>query len=250
MTLSKILATSAVIGLMGTAAFANEINFSQSAGSIGEVKFTQTGAANMISSNGTSATAPATVIGSLATLKMEQLGSGNRSSFAITPGKGTTVAPVPGNVAFMLKGSNNTSSLTVSQAATGTLAFAMGVKGGSNSVTANITANASVVNIESSGDGIAYTIGQTGAADNTNDHSITANVLKSGTSAATVGMNQSGADNTILMGAPSAYAAFTGTGGLTLNGAATVSITQSAALASYTATQTVADGGSITVVQN
>ena len=248
MTLSKVLATSAVVGLMGTAAFANEINFSQSGGSVGAVKFTQTGTGNMISSDGTSATAPATVIGSLATLKMEQLGSGNSSSFAITPGKGTGAQL--GNVALMLKGTDNTSSLTVNQAAAGTLAFAMGVEGDGNSVTANITAKASVVNIEGSGDDIAYTIGQTGGAENTNDHSITASVLKTGVGAATVVMNQSGADNTILMGAPAAYGAFGGTAGLTLNGIASVSITQSAALASYTATQTVADNGSITVLQN
>ena len=108
MTLSKILATSAVVGLRGTAAFANEINFSQSGGSVGAVKFTQTGTGNMISSDGTSATAPATVIGSLATLKMEQIGSANKSSFAIKAGQGTGAQL--GSVAFMLKGSSNTSS--------------------------------------------------------------------------------------------------------------------------------------------
>ena len=249
MTFSKILATTAVVGMMGSAAFANDINFSQSGGSVGAVTFTQTGTSNMISSNGTTIAAPATVTGSLATLTLEQIGSSNKSSFSITPGAGTVEVPALGNVALLLKGSSNTSSLTVNQDATGTLDFSVGVEGSNNSVTASITADNSVVDIESRGDGFTYTIGQTAAAVDA-ANSITANFVQSGTGAVDVEMLQSGATNTITMGAPSAYGLFTGTGGMTLQGTATVGITQSSVNASYTATQTVAPGGTVTIAQN
>jgi hypothetical protein len=249
MTFSKILATTAVVGMMGSAAFANDINFSQSGGSVGAVTFTQTGTGNMISANGTTTAAAATVTGSLATLKMEQIGSTNKSSFSITPGAGTVEVPSLGNVALLLKGTDNTSSLTVNQAATGTLDFSFGVEGDDNSVTANITADNSVVDIESRGDGFTYTVGQTAAAADA-VNSITANFVQSGTGAADVDLLQSGATNTITMGEPSAYGLFAGTGGMTLLGSATVGITQSSVNASYTATQTVAPGGTVTIAQN
>jgi hypothetical protein len=245
MTLSKILATSAVVGLMGSAAFANEINFSQSGGSVNAVTFTQTtGTSNMISSNDT--TSAATVTGSLDTLKIEQIGSTNAASFAITTD--TTSA---GDVAIQMKGAGNTSALSVTQGSGNTLAFSVGVKGDNNSVAATINADASVVNLESQGDDIAFGISQTGDVALTSyDQSIIANVKKTGSGVATVDLIQSGASNSIILGTPSAYGAFIGTGGLTLAGAATVSITQSAALASYQTTQTVPAGGSLTVVQS
>jgi hypothetical protein len=251
MTLTKILATSAVVGLMGSAAFANGINFEQSGGSVGAVTFTQTGTDNMISSNGTTSVAAATVTGSLDTLKLEQNGSTNQSSFSITPGadSGTTPTPTLGDVAILLDGSTNTSTLTVSQATTGTLDFSFGVQGNNNVVNANITAENSVVDIESRGNGLDYDIDQTSVATDA-VNSITANFVQSGTGATGVVLAQSGADNTITMGAPSGYGVFSGTGGMTLNGAATVDITQTSAVASYTATQSVAPGGSVTIAQN
>lgn len=242
MTLSKILATTAVVGMIGSAALANDINFSQSGGSINNVTFTQTGAADLISSNGTTAAAPATVTGSLDSLKMEQIGSSNKGSFAITAGAG--------NVAVLTYGDLNTTKLAVTQASGGSLSYTIGILGANNSVDSTITSKEATVNIESQGDHVAYTIGQTGTTGNTNVNSIIANVSKSGPGDATVALTQSGASDTILMGAPSAYGAFSGTGGLTLNGAATVAITQSADYASYTATQTVPAGGSLTVSQS
>ena len=78
MKLSKILATSTIIGLTCTAALAdNSINFSQSDGSINTVKFTQTGGGSIsIGSNGT----PSSVTGSLDTLSIEQIGGGRQRS--------------------------------------------------------------------------------------------------------------------------------------------------------------------------
>ena len=251
MTLSKILATSAIVGLMGSAAFANDINFSQTGGNVDAVTFTQTGMANMISSDGLSSVAAAAVIGDLDTLKLEQIGNGNMSSFNITPGadSSNSSTPVLGNVALRLEGNANTSELTINQVSTGTLDFSFGAKGNGNKVNANITAENSVVDIESSGDNVAYDIDQTSAAVSA-VNSITANVVKAGASLSNVTMAQSGAANTITMGAPSAYGAFTGTGGLTLGDAATVSITQTSASASYTATQSVVANGTLTVAQN
>jgi hypothetical protein len=251
MTLSKILATSVVVGLMGSAAFANDINFSQTGGSVGAVTFTQTGTANMISSDGLSKAAAATVTGGLATLKLEQIGSTNKSSFNITPGldSGNAGVKVLGNVAMLLDGSTNTSEMTVNQVSTGTLDFSFGVQGSSNVINANITAENSVIDIESRGDTFDYDIDQTSIASAA-VNSITANFVQSGTGATNVVLAQSGADNTITMGAPSAYGVFTGTGGMTLNGAATVGITQTSASASYTATQSVAPGGTVTIAQN
>jgi hypothetical protein len=251
MKLTKNLATSAILGLMGSAVFANDINFSQSGGSVGAVTFTQTGTSNMISSDGLSSAAAATVTGSLDTLKLEQIGSNNGSSFNITPGldSGNVGTAVLGDVALLLEGSTNTSSLTVNQVSTGTLDFSFGVQGSSNVVNANITAENSVVDIESRGDGFDYDIDQTAAAADAVNY-ITANFVQSGTGATNVVLAQSGAANTITMGTPSAYGVFTGTGGMTLNGAATVGITQTSASASYTATQSVAPGGTVTVAQN
>jgi hypothetical protein len=103
---------------------------------------------------------------------------------------------------------------------------------------------------------VAYNLSQTGAdSATTYSQTIVANVAKTGDAAATVDLIQSGADNTITLGAPSDFGTFTGSGGtgtvgLTLLGAADVDITQSATLASYDTTQTVPAGGSLTVVQS
>lgn len=245
MTFSKILATTTIVGMMGTTAFANDINFAQSSGTIGAVTFTQQGGAgNVISANGLTSAAAATVVGSLATLKMEQLGATNATSFAITTGSSSA-----GNVAVLLDGSGNTSALAVSQVATDTLSYSVSILGNDNTIDSTISAHNSVVNIESQGNAVDYTIGQTGGVANANNHSITANVLKSGAAAATISLTQSGLSNTITLGTPSAYGAFTGSGGLTLNDGATFSITQSADAASYTAAHTIAAGGSLTIVQ-
>jgi hypothetical protein len=244
MKLSKILATSTIIGLTCTAALAdNQINFTQSGGgdSINTVKFTQTGGSNSIGST------TASVTGSLDTLSIEQIGGGtNTADFAIT------TATETGSVQILGTGSDNTSDLTVSQSGDQTLAFAVAVKGDDNSVTADIDGVSSVVNLESVGNTITYDLSQTGAAENTDySHTITANVSKTGAGAASVNLTQSGKTNTITLGTSSTtFGAFDGTAGLTLLGAATVDITQSATLASYVATQTVPAGGSLTVVQS
>jgi hypothetical protein len=251
MKLSKILATSTIIGLTCTAALAdNSINFSQSGvgDSINTVKFTQTGGSNSI---GLSTTA--SVTGSLDTLSIEQIGGGgNAANFEITT---ATTTPSVGSVQILGTGSDNTSDLTVSQSGVQTLEFAVAVNGNGNSVTADIDGVSSVVNLESDGNAVTYNLSQTGAVVEGTDysHTITANVSKTGDTAATVDLIQSGADNTITLGAPSTtFGAFDGTGtvGLTLLGAADVDITQSAALASYVATQIVPAGGSLTVVQS
>jgi hypothetical protein len=246
MKLSKILATSTIIGLTCTAALAdNQINFTQSGGDVSSVAFTQKGGgSNSIGST------TASVTGSLDTLSIEQNGGGsNTADFAITT---ATDDPSTGSVQILTTGSNNTSDLTVSQSGDQTLAFAVAVNGDDNSVTAEITGVSSVVNLESVGNTITYDLSQTGAAENTDySHTITANVSKTGAGAANVNLTQSGETNTITLGAPSTtFGAFDGTAGLTLLGAATVDITQSATLASYVATQTVPAGGSLTVVQS
>jgi hypothetical protein len=266
MRLSKILASSTIISLTCSAAFANEINFSQSNGVIDSVAFTQTGTGggNSISSDTTTAgakpkdpdivtPAASTVEGSLAKLSIEQNGGGNAASFDIE-----TVTTSDGTVEILTTGINNTSDLKVTQSGAETLAFAVAVKGDNNSVTANIADVSSVVNLESVGNNVAYNLGQTGAdSDTTYSQTIVANVAKTGdaAAAATVDLKQSGANNTITLGAPSDFGTFTdsdgaGTVGLTLLGAADVDINQSATLASYDATQTVAAGGSLTVIQS
>lgn len=243
MTISNILATSAVVGLMSSAAFANGINFDQSNGSVGEVIFTQTGTGNIISANGTTVAEAASVVGSLDFLTLEQVGVNNKSSFVIvTAGSVSTVAT-------LLKGDRNTSTLKVNQGAAGTFAFAVGFEGDNNSVTADISANDSLVKVDSVGNFVTYTINQRASADDNQVHKITADVAKIGDDVATVVMSQSGTANTIVMGAPSSYGLFTGTTGLTLNGAATVDITQSSLLASYEGAQTVTAGGTLTVSQ-
>jgi hypothetical protein len=243
MKLSKILATSTIIGLTCTAALAdNQINFTQSGGgdSINTVKFTQTGGSNSIGST------TASVTGSLDTLSIEQIGGGgNTADFAIT------TATETGSVQIRGTGSDNTSDLTVSQSGAQTLEFAVAVNGNGNSVTADIDGVSSVVNLESVGNNVAYNLSQTGAEGTDYSHTITANVSKTGDTAATVDLIQSGETNTITLGTSSqTFGAFDGTVGLTLLGAADVDITQSATLASYVATQTVPVGGSLTVVQS
>jgi hypothetical protein len=105
--------------------------------------------------------------------------------------------------------------------------------------------------LESVGNNVAYNLSQTGAAATDYSHTITANVSKTGDTAATVDLIQSGETNTITLGTSSTtFGAFDGTAGLTLLGGADVDITQSAALASYVTTQTVPAGGSLTVVQS
>jgi len=249
MKLSKILATSTIIGLTCTAALAdNQINFTQSGGDVRSVKFTQTGGSNSIGST------TASVTGSLDTLSIEQIGGGgNTADFAITT---ATTTPSVGSVQILGTGSSNTSDLTVSQSGTQTLEFAVAVNGNGNSVTADIDGVSSVVNLESVGNNVAYNLSQTGANSGTTySQTIVANVAKNGDAAATVKLTQSGADNTIVFGDTSDFGKFSGstgdgTVGLTLEGAATVEITQSATLASYDTTQTVPAGGSLTVVQS
>jgi len=245
MTYFKLMATTTIVGLTCSAALANEINFSQGGGSVDSVAFTQTGSGGG-NSIGTSIDV-STVTGSLDTLSIEQNGGSNAASFAIVTDSAST-----GTVEILATGDSNTSDLTVTQGAGETLAFAVAVNGDNNSVTGTISGVSSVVNMESNGDGIAYNISQTGAVAETDyDHTITANVNKTGIGAATVDLIQSGATNSIVSGAPSTFGTFgAGTVGLTLEGAATVSITQSATLASYESTQTVTAGGSLTVVQS
>jgi hypothetical protein len=242
MKLSKILATSTIIGLTCTAALAdNQINFTQSGGDVRSVAFTQKGGgSNSIGST------TASVTGSLDTLSIEQNGGSNTADFAIT------TATETGSVQILTTGSNNTSDLTVSQSGDQTLAFAVAVLGNDNSVTASINGVSSVVNLQSDGNNVAYNLSQTGT-DTNYSQSITANVSKTGDTEATVKLTQSGADNTITLGTTSDdFGTFDGTGtvGLNLLGAATVDITQSATLASYVTTQTVPAGGSLTVVQS
>ena len=254
MKLSKILATSTIIGLTCSAAFANEINFSQSGGDVDSVAFSQTGTVggNSINSNtivaDVEASAASTVTGSLAKLSIEQNGGNNAASFDVTT---ATTAPSDGTVEILTTGSNNTSDLTVNQSGAETLAFAVAVQGDDNSVTANIDGVSSVINLESVGNNVAYNLSQTGAEGTDYSHTITANVSKTGDTAATVDLIQSGADNTITLGAPSDFGTFTGSGGTgTVGLTLLVNITQSATLASYDTTQTVPAGGSLTVVQS
>jgi hypothetical protein len=248
MTFFKLMTTTTIVGLTCTAASANNINFSQSGGDINMVKFTQTGGGgNSIGSDIT----PSSVTGSLDTLRIEQSGGGNSADFAITT---ATTTASEGSVQILGTGNANTSDLTVSQSGDQTLEFAVAVQGNGNSVTADIDGVSSVVNLESVGNNVAYNLSQTGAVVETGySQTITANVAKAGDVAAAVDLIQSGANNTITLGAPSTtFGAFDGTGtvGLTLLGAADVDITQSATLASYDATQTVPAGGSLTVVQS
>ena len=255
MTFFKLMATTTIVGLTCTAASANNINFSQSGGDVDSVAFIQTGTGggNSINSNttvdGVEASAASTVTGSLAELSIEQNGANNTASFDITTG---TTTATDGTVEILTTGSGNTSDLTVNQSGSETLAFAVAVQGDDNSVTANISGVSSVVNLESVGNNVAYNLSQTGAdTATTYSQTIIANVAKTGDDAATVDLIQSGADNTIKLGAPSEFGTFTGgTAGLTLLGAADVDITQSATLASYDTTQTVPAGGSLTVVQS
>jgi hypothetical protein len=240
MKLSKILATSTIIGLTCTAALAdNQINFTQSGGDVRSVAFTQKGGgSNSIGST------TASVTGSLDTLSIEQNGGSNTADFAIT------TATETGSVQILGTGSDNTSDLTVSQSGAQTLEFAVAVNGNGNSVTADIDGVSSVVNLESVGNNVAYNLSQTGT-DTNYSQSITANVSKTGDAIATVDLIQSGETNTITLGTSSkTFGAFDGTAGLTLLGGADVDITQSAALASYVTTQTVPAGGSLTVVQS
>ena len=246
MTFFKLMATTTIVGLTCTAALSNEINFSQDGGgSVASVAFTQTGGGNSI---GTSASA-STVTGSLDVLSIEQKGGDNAASFDITT---ATDVPSTGSVQILATGSRNTSDLTVNQSGAEMLAFAVAIEGNDNSVTANIDGVSSVVNMESRGDNIAYDISQTGAdADTSYDHTIIANVSKTGSGDATINLDQSGANNTIELGKPSTFGTFdAGTVGLTLQGAATVTINQSATNATYNTTQTVPAGGSLTVVQS
>ena len=246
MTLLKIMTATTIVGLGCSAALANEINFTQSGGAVDTVAFTQTGVAgnNTIENAGSTA---ATLSGSLSLLSIEQNGGSNAASFDITTGAAST-----GTVEILATGSGNTSDLTVTQGASETLAFAVAVNGENNSFTGVISGVSSVVNMESNGDDIAYNISQTGAVVETvYDHSIIANVSKTGAGVATVDLIQSGATNSIKFGAPSTFGTFgAGTVGLTLAGAADVDITQSATLASYESTQIVPAGGSLTVVQS
>lgn len=247
MTFFKLMTTTTIVGLTCSASFANEINFSQDSGTIASVAFTQTGSGGG-NSIGTSAST-STVTGSLNTLSIEQNGGSNADSFNITT---ATDAPSTGSVQILATGDSNTSDLTVSQSGVETLAFAVAIEGNDNSVTANIDGVSAVVNLESSGNNVAYTISQTGAvAATAYDHTIIANVSKTGDDLATVALTQSGADNTIELGAPRAFGTdIAGTVGLTLEGAATVNINQSATLATYQTTQTVPVGGSLTVIQS
>ena len=246
MTFFKLITTTTIVGLTCTAALANEINFSQNNGSINTVAFTQTGSGGSNSIGSASDTSE--VNGSLNTLSIEQNGGSNEASFDIT-----TDAASEGTVEILATGDRNNSTLTVNQGSVETLAFAVAVNGNDNSFTGTISGVSSVVDMESNGNNVAYTLNQTGAVKDTSyDHKIIANVSKTGTDEATVALTQSGAANTIELGAPSStFGTFgTGTVGLTLLGAATVSIDQSATLATYKTTQTVPAGGSLTVVQS
>lgn len=239
--LSKILATTALVGMMGTAAFANEINFTQTSGAIATVRFVQTGTGNIISATGIDNTNAATVTGSLQTLRVEQIGGSNQASFAIT-------APT-GRVDVFTSGNANTSKLSVTQleGSGNTLDYSVRILGDDNTVDSTISALKSLVKINSNGTGIAYDIDQTGTGEDTKEHSITANVSKTGASSSNITLNQSGALNTIAMGTVGDLGA---SGGLTLNGGAIVNITQSSAAATYiSASHTIADNGSLFVTQ-
>lgn len=246
MTFSKLLATTTLVGMMGTAAFANDINFTQTGGSINTVSFEQYGLTNVISANGTTAAAAATVTGSLLLLQMRQQGNSNAASFAIT-----TDAASAGTARVILGGDDNTSKLAVTQDAGDLLNYQVAMLGDDNSVDSTISAFNSTVKIDSDGNNIAYTINQTGVGVDTNVHSITANVSKTGTDVATIRVDQSGLLNTITMGTLGPVGSGTSTGGLTLNGAADVRIEQTSAAATYTAaSHTIAAGGSFSVYQN
>ena len=248
MTFRKILATTTLVGMMGTAAFAtgteNDINFTQSGGSTVTVNFGQTGQGNVVRAFG-SPTAAATVVGSLSELRVIQIGDDNTTSFDIT-----TPGSSGGIVKVILDGDSNTSNLIVTQDTGDTLDYQVLAKGDNNGVISTISAFSSLVKLNSVGNNIAYNIEQTGAIANANVHSIDANVGKTGTAPAQIRFTQSGLLNTIAMGSAGTVGLLDGTGGLTLNGAATVEIRQTAADASYTsATHTIADGGSLNVVQ-
>lgn len=246
MTFSKLLATTTLVGMMGTAAFANDINFTQSGGSITTVSFEQYGLANVISANGITAAAASTVTGSLDWLQLRQSGDSNAASFAITTDSAST-----GTARVDLNGDDNTSTLVVTQDVGDTLNYQVAMLGDDNSVDATISAFNSTVKIDSQGNNLAYTIEQSGDTANENVHSITANVSKTGIAAATIRLEQSGLSNTITMGTVGSFGAYMGTGGLTLNGAATVRIDQTSAAATYTAASVTIDaGGSLSVYQS
>ncbi|MBI6629183.1 hypothetical protein [Pontibaca salina] len=216
----KTLAIGATVALTGSVAFANDINFKQSAGSITNLTFTQSGTGNLISEAGVSAAAPATVTGSLDTLNIVQGGSSNTASLDIT---GTGVGD---KVSIDMQGSDNI-------------------------LTAKVANTASQIDIESSASNLTLDLEQTGLEGGQNNkHTILANISKTGTDVATVTLKQLGETNTIKLGdRTGAQDAFEG--GLTLEGGTGdggVSITQYGN-ATYEASHTVTAGGTVTVTQ-
>ena len=259
MTFFKLMTTTTIVGLISTAAFADSINFSQGTGNIKEVSFTQTntgGAANTISRQTDASTSKSSVIGNLETLSITQDGIGNSSTFNIT----TATDVDANNVEMFTDGDNNSSDLTVTQQSGDTLEFIVAINGSGNDVDAVVTNTSSKVNLLSDGDNANYDIDQVGTPDNAGTiNTIVANVVKSGLGTATIELSQTGDGNNINLGDlggddfgsfGSNYGFNDGSGGLTLQGSATVSIIQTADGASYTASNTVRNGGSLTILQN
>ena len=133
------------------------------------------------------------------------------------------------------------------------------MRGNGNTVLADITKTSSKVNLQSDGDTIKYDIDQNGTDGVGGINTIVARVTKTGDAQANITLAQTGKGNNIILGNlgtafDSAFADNynydAGSAGLTLLGGADVSITQTADNANYTASNTIPDGGSLTIVQN
>ena len=261
------MTTTTIVGIIGTAAYANEINFDQSTGStITVLNFSQTGnlaaitddsgiLGNEIIGNTSDETGSAKFTGSaINTLNIIQNGDANKTAFEID------TDDTNGDVEMVTKGSNNASILNVSQESSDSLQYFVAIKGSNNSVTANVTNVDSTVKLQSVGSKIIYDITQTGAAGGgiTETHSIIANVTSTDESSVkNVEFNQTGILNDIQFGSldgfenfTKEYAFDTGNVGLTLHAGASVEINQSADNAKYIATNTtVPVNGSLTINQ-
>ena len=229
MTFFKLMTTTTIIGLISTTSFANSINFTQtvSTGVISEVSFDQSGGGNN--------TIVANVTGDLAKLDIEQSNNGsitNSNTVTIETKATLQDADVAGSVEIVTVGEGNSSTLTVSQSTGGSLEYKVNVTGDENVLVADIGKVNSVLHLASIGDKITYDIDQIEDGNSINNHEIKANIVQvDGAAASNVKLSQSGANNTINLGA--VFSDGSDVVGMTLNGGANVDIIQTAANASF-----------------
>ena len=247
MTFFKLMTTTTIIGLISTTSFANSINFTQtvSTGVISEVSFDQSG----IGTNNI----VATVTGDLDKLNIKQVNGGsitNSNTVTIETKATLQDADVAGSVEIVTVGEGNSSPLTVSQSTGGSLEYKVNVTCDENVLVADIGKVNSVLHLASLGDKITYDIDQIEAVgDSINNHEIKANIVQvDGAAASNVKLSQSGANNTINLGA--VFTDGSDVVGMTLNGGANVEIIQTAANATFTSSGiNVPTGGKLEINQ-